>query len=134
MRAFLGILGAINKLLDVNPDTRYDSKQLLSTVKSIFTQAKADIDGKDGDVDFYYNQLKQNLGGTEFSGQLPSAAIDPDISPLRTRVHSFSSHQNRSEISESAILAYMNPTAHASAQPESPGEAGGLETELETFE
>lgn len=133
MRAFLDILGAINKLLDVSPDTRYDSKQLFDEFKSILTQAKAEIHGQGGDPDFYYNKLKQNLGGTEFSGQLPSAGIDPDISLFRTRAHSFSSHRNRSEIGEPAILAHMTSTAHASAQSKSPGEAGGLEKDLETF-
>lgn len=133
MRAFQDILSAINKLLEVNPSRRYSSVTLLDKLKSILTQAEADINGRDGDSDYYKKKLKENLGGTEFGGELPSAGIDPGISPVRSRSHSFSSHHSVSSSGGPAMLAYMNPAPSVSAQSGSPGEADALGRELDSL-
>lgn len=133
MRAFQDILSAINKLLEVDPGIRYDSVTLLDKLRSILTQAKADIKGRDGDPDYYKKKLKENLGGTEFGGELRSAGIDPGISPFRTRSHSLSTRHSRSNSGGQATLAHMTPTHSVSAQSGSPGEAGALGRELDTL-
>lgn len=135
MRAFQDILSAINKLLEVDPSKRYESGVLLDKLSVILIQAEADIKGQNGDPDYYRKKLRENLGGTEYGRQLPSAGVDPDISPFRTRSHSFSSQHSRfrSNSGGQAMLANMNPAPGVSAQSEDPGWVDTLRAELDAL-
>jgi serine/threonine protein kinase len=130
MRAFQGIIGVIEGLLNVIVEKRYGSVELLDKLKSILEQANHDLHPQDGKPHFYSQKAKENRGGTQFSEELSDTDIDANIV---SRPRSPNQSPSRSDIEEQALLSGMAHNDDVSAQRGSPGETGGLGQELDTL-
>ncbi|KIW18248.1 hypothetical protein PV08_02536 [Exophiala spinifera] len=84
MRVFQRVIGAIQELLEIDPDRRMKAERLAEWMSQVVRQTEGDLRAT-GIPNFYQDQYHRNRGGSEVGQELLSEWLDPEGSPSVSR-------------------------------------------------